>query len=100
MKRMFLIFALISALLTINVSALGEDTAQIDVSEIISSDLLGDLNLDDSVDTVDITIMKKYFLEVAQDEALTQEVLLDVNGDNTVTLKDIVRLKYAVADAN
>ena len=100
MKRMFLIFALISALLTINVSAFGEDTAQIDVSEIVSSDLLGDLNLDDSVDTVDITIMKKYFLEVAQDEALTQEVLLDVNGDNTVTLKDIVRLKYAVADAN
>ena len=58
--------------------------------------VIGDVAGDNVVNAADIAKMKQYFLGAAE---LTSQMRADVNDDNLVTLKDLVKLKYAVADA-
>ena len=55
-KRLLAITLLAFFVFSLNTLALGTDSGEIDIGEIVSSDILGDINLDDELDADDIAI--------------------------------------------
>jgi glucuronoarabinoxylan endo-1,4-beta-xylanase len=58
---------------------------------------IGDLNGDDSVDSTDITLMKRYLLRKISDFPVDDELYAaDVNGDDEINSTDLTLLKRYV----
>lgn len=98
-KRLLAITLLAFFVFSLNTLALGTDSDEIDIGEIVSSDILGDINLDDELDADDIAIMRKNLLGTETDSLLAQTVLLDLNNDDKFDLIDLVRIKKLLANS-
>ena len=71
-------------------AAAGADMAKVDnVALATNGHLMGDVNLDGSVDTVDAVLVLRHSMEVSSldEEAI---VLADVNGDGVITAADAI----------
>ena len=71
-------------------AAAGADMAKVDnVALATNGHLMGDVNLDGSVDTVDAVLVLRHSMEVSslEEEAI---VLADVNGDGVITAADAI----------
>ena len=75
-----------------------EDTGTINIKDVVSSDVAGDINLDDQLNDTDITILRQYLVDVEIDESCNQTVLLDVNDDDDVNVADLVRERVLMFD--
>ena len=98
LKKMLAIAVLAIFAFSLNTNALGTDSGEIDISQISSSDILGDINLDDELNAQDITIMRKNLLGTETDSRLKQTVPLDVTDDDKVDIRDLVRMKKLLAN--
>jgi len=98
-KRTLVIILLAFFVFSLNTLALGTDSGEINIKEISSSDILGDINLDDELNAQDITIMRKNLLGIETDSHLRQTVLLDVNNDGKFNIIDLVRIKKLLANS-
>ncbi len=59
-----------------------------------SEELLGDINLDGVVDSVDILLLKKHILSI--DTQSIDVSKADLNGDNSINVLDLIKLKNII----
>jgi pectate lyase len=78
-----------------SVTTFASTTAHVDTGAVT---LLGDVNLDGEVNSVDIVMLKKYLLTMIGDDDLSTDARLnaDVTGDGEIQATDLLKLKKYV----
>lgn len=83
--------------MSIQVAALGEDSGNIDINKIYTTQKAGDVNNDKVVNAVDLSEMRKFLLF---DDEKRGKVYYDVNRDGTIDIRDLVRAKKIIVENN